>query len=143
MDDPLVVGLLERLGDLPGDHDGLVDRQRPALQALREVLALGQLHDEEVGLRAVVEGHALEPVQVRDAGVVEGGQDLRLPLEAGEPVGVGGEGRGEELQRDVAPEPRVGRAPHLAHAPGAEGGEDLVGSQSTAGGEGQCARDSR
>ena len=42
MDDPLVVGLLERLGDLPGHDDGLVDRQRPALQPLGEVLAVGE-----------------------------------------------------------------------------------------------------
>ena len=41
--------------------DGLVDRQRPALQAFREVLALGELHDEEVGLRAVLEGTLSNP----------------------------------------------------------------------------------
>ena len=36
---------------------------------------------------------------------------------------------GEHLDRDVAAEPRVARAPHFAHAAGAERRCDLVRSQ--------------
>lgn len=39
---------------------------------------------------------------------------LGFALEAGEPLGVGGERLRQALQRDVAPEPRVGGAKHLA-----------------------------
>ena len=103
MDDALLVRLLEGLGDLLRDSDRLVDRDRPALQALREVLALDELHDEDVRLRSVGERHALEAVEVGDAGVVEGGEDLGLALEPGEPIGVGGEGLGRSLRATSRP----------------------------------------
>ncbi len=48
MDDALLVRFLEGFGDLPGDRDGLVDGERPPLQALGEVLALDELHGEQV-----------------------------------------------------------------------------------------------
>ena len=51
---------------------------------------------------------------------------LRLALEAREPIGVRGEGLGQQLQRDLAPELRVGRAVDLAHAAGADCGGDAV-----------------
>ena len=49
MDDALLVRLLEGLGDLLSDGDRLVDGDLSTLQPLREVLALDQLHGEEVG----------------------------------------------------------------------------------------------
>ena len=51
MDDALLVRLLEGLGDLLRDRDRLVDGDGPALQPLGEVLALDQLHDEDVRRR--------------------------------------------------------------------------------------------
>ena len=48
MDDAALVRGLERLGDLAGDRDRLVERDRPAREARRQVLALDQLHDEHV-----------------------------------------------------------------------------------------------
>ena len=50
-----------------------------------------------------------------------------------EPVGVGGERRGQHLDRDLAAEPRVARAVDLAHPAGAERRDDLVGPQASAG----------
>ena len=50
-----------------------------------------------------------------DVGVVEAGEDLGLPREPGEPVWVIREGVGEDLQRDLAVELRVGGLPDLAH----------------------------
>ena len=137
VDDPLLVGGLERLGDLLRDRHGLVERDAAAGDALREVLPLGQLEDEE-RLAALV----LEAVEVGDRRVVERGQQLRLALEAGEPVGVGGEGRWQELDRHVAAELRVGRAVHLAHAPRAEGGDDRVRPETLAGGQAHARRGS-
>ena len=130
MDDALLVGLFECLRDLLRDGDRLVDRDPPALQSLREVLALDQLHDEDVRPRSVRESHALESVEVRDAGVVERGEDLGLPLETGEAVGVGGEGLGEQLESHVAAQRGVGGAVDLAHPAGPESrGDTVVGER--------------
>ena len=121
MDDALVVRGLERLGDLRRHGDRFVDRDRPALQALGEVLAVHQLqHEEELPLRL------LEAVDGGDAGVVECGKDLRLAPEPGEPLGVLRHLAGQHLEGDLAPELRVGRAVHLAHAAGADRRRDPV-----------------
>ena len=47
VDDALLVRRLEGLGDLEGDGDGLVHRDRAASDALGEILAVDELHDEE------------------------------------------------------------------------------------------------
>ncbi len=48
-------------------------------------------------------------------------EELRLALEARQPIGIAGEEVGQDLERDVAPEPRVAGAKHLSHAAGANG----------------------
>ena len=111
----------------------------PRFEPLGEVLALDELHDEDVGLRPVRERDAVEAVEVGDAGVVERGEQLRLALEAREPIGVGSEGLGQQLQRDIAPELRVGRAVHLAHAAGADRGRDPVVGEGASWSQGQAA----
>ena len=100
---PFVRGL-ERLGDLAGDREGLVERERPALQPLGEVFALDELHDEGADAARL-----LEAVDRGDVGVLELGEDLRLALEAREAFGVGGERLGEDLDGDLALQLRVGR----------------------------------
>ena len=121
MDDALVVGLLERLGDLPGDLERLVERDGAPREALLEVLALDQLEGEE-GLAVGF----LEPVDGGDVRVVERGEQMRLALEAPQAVGVLGHLRRQDLDRDVAVEVRVGRAVDLAHPAGAERRGDPV-----------------
>ena len=101
VDDPLLVRRLERLGDLPRDGEGLVERQRAALQPFGEVFALDELHDEGADAARL-----LEAVDRGDVGVLQLGQDLRLALEPREAVGVGGERLGEDLDRDLALELR-------------------------------------
>ena len=142
VDDALLVGFLERLGHLPRDRERLVDGHGAALQSLGEVLPLDELHDEDVGVRAAGEGRGLEAVEVGDPRVVEGGEQLRLALEAGQALGVGGNGLGQDLEGDVAPERRVGGAVHLAHPPGAERGIDAVVGQRAAD-QGQAPRGQR
>ena len=46
MDDPLLVGRFERLGDLLRDLQRLVDRDRPARDALGQRLALDELENQ-------------------------------------------------------------------------------------------------
>ena len=48
MDDPLVVRGFERLGDLLGDRECLVEGKRTAGDALVEALAVHELEDEEL-----------------------------------------------------------------------------------------------
>jgi len=59
-------------------------------------------------------------VQRRDVGVVQRGQQLGLPLEAGVAVGIGGEVLGQQLERDLAAELAVHCPPHLTHSTLAE-----------------------
>ena len=46
MDDALFMCRLERIGDLPCDRQRLGERDRPARDDRRQVLALDQFHDE-------------------------------------------------------------------------------------------------
>ena len=126
VDDALLVRLLERLGDLPRDWQRLVRCDRSPLQPLGEVLALDQLHGDQVNRRAIAKRGRLEAIELCDVRVVERGEQLRLALEAREPVGVGGERGGQQLQSHLAAEPRVRRAVDLAHAAGADRPDDLV-----------------
>ena len=68
--------------------------------------------------------------------MVEAGEDLRLPLEPGEPIRVRCEGVGEDLQGDLAVELRVGGLPDLAHAAFAKESSDVVVADLGAGAEG-------
>ncbi len=70
--------------------------------------------------------------------MIERSQDLRFALEAREPLGIEGEAVRQDLERDVALERRVVGAVHLAHAACAKRGQNLVGAESIAGGEGHC-----
>ena len=68
--------------------------------------------------------------------MIERGQDLRLALEAREPIGIEDESFGQDFQRDVAIESGVSRSIDLAHATRAERGNDLVRPESSAGSKG-------
>ena len=58
--------------------------------------------------------------------MVERGEHLRFALETREPVGVVRRTSRQDFDRDIASELRVARAIDLAHAAGAEMGDDLV-----------------
>ncbi len=88
---------------------------------LGQGLTLGQLHDQELAAVDV-----LEAVDRCDPGVLECGQHPCLALEAGQPLGVGGEPGGQHLDGHLAAELRVLGPPHLTHAALAELVQDLV-----------------
>ena len=79
----------------------------------------------------------LETVDVRDVGMVQRRQRLRFALEPREAIRVGRERLGQDFDGNVPIELRVARAVDLAHAAGANGGEDFIGAEPGAGGEGQ------
>ena len=68
-----------------------------------------------------------------DAGVVEGGEDAGFLPQAREALGLARELLGQRLEGDLAVQLRVAGAVHLAHAPGAEPGHDLVGAHAGSG----------
>jgi hypothetical protein len=121
VNDPFLVRFLECLGDLPRDRQRFVLRQRTVLQAVGERGPFDQLHDERA--------HAARFLQAedrRDVRVMQLRQHLGFALEASEPLGVLRERLGENLDRDLAPQLRIGRAIDLAHPPFAEVAADLI-----------------
>ena len=137
MDDPFFVRRREPARDLHRVVERLADRNGAGGQALAQRLALEELGDDV--RRAVL--HA-EVVDGRDSRVVQDAGGARLGLEALEPVRVLREGRGQDLDRDLAAQARIRRAVDLAHAARAERREDLVRAEAGSGGEGHAVRPS-
>jgi hypothetical protein len=65
--------------------------------------------------------------------VVERGEELRLPLKTRDALAVARKGVRQQLEGDLAPEPRVARAPDVAHASDAEEGENLIRAEARSG----------
>ena len=87
---------LQRLRDLLGDRQRLIQRDRTLRDPVCQRRTLYQLQHQRprpLGLLNAVDGG--------DVGVVEAGEDLRLPCEPGEAVRIGCERVGEDLQRDL------------------------------------------
>src|SRR4030095_8348459 len=97
--------------------------------ALCEVLALNEFHHE----RADAVGF-FETVDVGDVQMVQRGQGLGLALKPRNPLGVAGERRGQDLDRDGAIQLRVPRAVDFTHAAGSERRQDFVRAEACAGG---------
>ena len=67
-----------------------------------------------------------------DIRVIERRNRLRLTLEPGDPLGVGEERLRQNLQRDIASEPRVAGAVDVAHLARATEADDLVRAETSA-----------
>src|SRR5262245_36610489 len=65
--------------------------------------------------------------------MIERREYIGFALETGDAVGISAEAFGDDLEGDVAPEFRIPRPIHLAHAAGPEGFQDLVRAKSSAG----------
>jgi hypothetical protein len=115
VNDAGAMGAIERVADLDAELQNFAERQRAAYEAIRERLALEQLHDQKVVsvvLPDVVEGTDVRMVQLRDRS--------RLALETDAQLFVAGEFGRKDLDRDAAIEARIARAIDLAHSAGAE-----------------------
>ena len=130
MDDALLVGGVERVGDLPRDGERLGERQARRCSAptardpLGERLALDQFQHQ--GAHAVGLFDAVDRADVR---MIQRGEHPRLALEARAPLRVGRERGRQDLDRDLAPERVVVGAVHLAHAADAEQRADRIGAE--------------
>ena len=83
MDNPQFVRGFERLSDLLRDRERLIEWNRAARDALREIVALDEFHDEG--------GHApafFQAVDSRDVRVIQRREGLGFTLEAREPIRV-------------------------------------------------------
>ena len=104
----------------------------PLESTLCQRLAFGELHDDAAD--AVGFG---DPEHVRDVGVIERRQHFCLALETREPIGVGRDIGGQDLDGDVPLQLRVAGAIDLAHSTHAELGDDFIRGEASAGGERQ------
>jgi hypothetical protein len=118
-----LVGGLDAGGDLHGQLDGLVRRDRTAIEAVGQRPALHVLEDEFAG--AVL---LLPAVDAGEVGVVELGERAGLAFEAFQAGRVRGELRREGVDRDGAVQPRVGGEIHHAHAAATEFAGDSRGA---------------
>ncbi len=121
MHDSSVVRSFQRLGQLTGDRQRLVQRKRAASDPLRQVLSIDELHRYRVHRSRV-----LDAVNCRDIRMVERGQRSGFAREPRQPVIVARHRLGQDLQRDVSLQPRVAGTVHLAHSTRAEPIDDLV-----------------
>ena len=128
MDNAVIVRGFKCLGNLPRDRQRVVERDRAARDALREILAFDQFHDERRD-----SARFFEPVDVRDVRVIQRCQHLRLAAEARQAIGIVGDGGQQHLDRDVAIQLGVAGAIDRPHSTGAESGEDFVRAEARAG----------
>ena len=89
--------------------------------------AVDELHREEVRLAGLFDG-----VDRDDVGVIERSDGAGLAREPIAPIGIGGNGSRQHLERHPAIECRVMGDEHFAHASGAKRFEDLVVANSPA-----------
>jgi hypothetical protein len=120
MDNAVLVRGVERVGDLTREGKGLRDGQRYA-ESFGQRVALDELEHQR--------GHAgllFKAVDGSDVRMVEGRERPRLALETHQSAWIFARGLRKDLDRHVAQELRISCAIHLAHAPGAESGLNLV-----------------
>ena len=124
MDDALLVSGGQSVCDLHGVVERCAYRDGTTAHSLAQRLAFEQLR-HDVG-HAVV--HA-DVVHREDVRVIQRRSGSRFLLEALKPAGIGRGIGGKNLDRDVAPKPRVATAIDLAHPARAEQRKDFVGTE--------------
>ena len=94
MHDATFVRRFETVSDLRGHRDRLVERYRAAHQSSGKILPVHVLHDQRERARVAVTTIELDhAVDLRDAGVIAGGERLRLTFEPGEAFTIRGDPR--------------------------------------------------
>src|SRR5262245_47075734 len=130
MDDALFMPGTKRFRDLTGDSQGLVQRDWPSCEMIRESCALDEFEHQcanPVGL--------LNPVDARDVRMVEGREEFGLALESDDAIPVRRNRVREGLQRNVTLEAGVPRPIDLPHPAFAEEGNHFERTEPAAGNE--------
>src|SRR5262245_24831369 len=123
MDDSLLMRGLQCFADLARDRKCLIDRNRTLRDAVCQRRPFNQLPDQSLHTARL-----LKPVDMRDVRMIQRGECLGFTLKSGYAFRVLRKCPGQHLDSDLASEIRVGSAIHLAHAAGADGGHNLVWS---------------
>ena len=122
----------EALGDLPGDRQRVIHRQRARREPIPQAAPLDERH-RDVGAAVCLTRF----VHRADVRTVECGGRLGLAQEPGPRRGRRGQLGGQELERHGPPQVHVFCEPDDAHAPAAEFTEATVSSREEAGGVGR------
>jgi len=123
--DAAFVRLFERPGDLPRHRECLVERHRAAREPHGEILTPDQFHREQVDGRTIGEPGALETIDLRNVGVIQGGEQPRFAFQTRDPLRIGAERCRQDLDGDLPHQPRIDGAVDLAHTTRAKRGGDL------------------
>ena len=118
MNDPCSCAPIRALGDLTSDRYRIIDGNRTLRDAIGEGWPVDQLERESpdnavVGSRG--SRRLLETIDRRDVRMVERREDLRLPLEARNPIGIEPEKPRQDFECDIASESGIARAVHFTH----------------------------
>ena len=124
MDDALPVGGRQGVCDLRRHTQRLRDWQRSLLKPRGKRLAGKEFHHQVGGAVS-----SADVVKCADVGVIQAGDRLGFALKPGATVSIRADVRWEHLDRDAAVEARVAGFVDLAHATGADGRDDLVGTK--------------
>jgi hypothetical protein len=126
---------VERAGDLNRDQQRIVHRQLTARETVGQRLSFQVLHDE-IG-SPILFANVVQCANVR---MIERRDDARLAVEPLAEVRVGSQAFRQDFERDGPIQARVPRAVHLAHSACADGGFNLVRTETGAGLQGHTSR---
>ena len=124
MDDASLVRRFERLRDLLRDGQRLIERNRSLRNAVGQCRPFDQLQHERPHAVRV-----FKPVDRGDIGVIEGGEQVRLAIEAGQAFRIAREDPRQDLDGDLSAQLRIVPAVDLAHAARAQPSLNLVGAE--------------
>jgi hypothetical protein len=135
VDDALLVGVVQGIGQLGGDGDGQIDLQRPAVDLVPQRAAAGIAHGYVVD--AVDDAGV---VDMQDVGMVELGHGQCFPPEAGNECRVPGEFAAQHFDGHVATQRGLVAFVDHGHRALADPLHDLVRAQGPAGQVGHGSR---
>ena len=121
MNDPDGVGRAERVGDLRREVDSASHRQRPSIDLVPKCSPLDELGDDERHVSFEV-----DIVDGDDARMIQCAGGTRFLEEPAAALGIRGHCGGQDLQRDIAVDPRIVSEINLAHSAGAQRRDDFV-----------------
>ena len=132
MDDAQFMRGFEGLRNLLRERQRVGKRDRPMPDAIGEGRALDQFEHERMRRAAV-----FKAIDSGDVWMAERGEHLRFSPKSRQPVRIGHERAGQDLQCDVAIELGVASAIDFPHATSAHGSYDFVGTEPGARSQGQ------
>ena len=121
------MGFLKRLGDLPGDVQGVGQRQPAVLQPAVQRFAGDVLHHEEERIAVLADFKDLA-----DVGMIERGHGHRLAPQALARTRISRRLGRQQLDGDATIETRIVGEIDFAHGSRADGGQNFVGTEARA-----------